>query len=195
MLIGQQNLVYYGGHNNIINSPNEMHINPSHSNIPVLQGSGGGLKGSSQVVTVPQTQLHKSNKIMNSYLKQGTVQQNPLEQQMFGKRLSTDQMMHDKDQMSMSIKKQGFHQRAETQLKNPQSNLLMGVSPQYENQKELMGGSSSNQFLVQPHQMGNTQIQFGSGKQYSIVLNPNQKFNNSKSQKSSTSRLINNGGS
>lgn len=62
-------------------------------------------------------------------------------------------------------------------------------------QQEIMGNNTSNHFYAQQpvnsQQLINTQVQFNHGKQLGIVLNPNQKFANSKSQKSSTSRLIN----
>jgi len=59
--------------------------------------------------------MHKSNKMMNNFLKQSTIQQP--EHPMHNKRLSTGNIQDPTD-LSFSMKKQSFHQRAETQLKN-----------------------------------------------------------------------------
>lgn len=47
-----------------------MHVNPSQSNIPILQGSAHSQAKGQPVMTVPQTMMHKSSKIMNNYIKQ-----------------------------------------------------------------------------------------------------------------------------
>ena len=62
---------------------------------------------------------------------------------MFNKRLSTDQIMLERDQLSFSMKKQTFHQRAETQLKNPNTPGLLPFAQHYEagKENETMGGS------------------------------------------------------
>lgn len=58
--------------------------------------------------------------------------------------------MIEKDAMNMSLKKQPYHHRAETQLKNPHSQQLMAFGPNYDPSKDdKIVNSNSNQFLVQ----------------------------------------------
>jgi hypothetical protein len=74
-----QNLIYYGQSKQSIHQPNDLNVHPSQGNIPMIQSMGSNHHSrevtKQQVVTVPQTMLHKSNKLMNNYLKQSTIQQ------------------------------------------------------------------------------------------------------------------------
>lgn len=141
--------------------------------------------------------LHKSNKLMNNYLKQNTIQQTgeQLNQQIFNKRLSTDQILEG-DNLSFSMKKQSFHQRAETQLKNPNNAGLLPFAQHYDQVKdsETIGGgsiqglgSASNSFLV----IGQHNNSLSNVISSHVSNTQGMKYNNGKNQKSSTSRLIN----
>lgn len=72
---GTTNLIYYGATQQ---SNNEMLQNAAgQAGIPLINANSGHHsreKSKQQVVTVPQTMLHKSNKLMNNYLKQSTIQ-------------------------------------------------------------------------------------------------------------------------
>lgn len=109
-----------------------------HQGIPVSQSKAGSSilsqqqikqmknivqTSSKQVVSVPKTMLHKSNKMMNNYLKQATIPQPEAQQhsQIQNKRMSTGTVVNnapsdfaEKDTLSFSMKKKNFHHRAET---------------------------------------------------------------------------------
>jgi hypothetical protein len=114
---------------------------------------------------------------------------------MFNKRLSTDQVI-ERENLSFSMKKQSFHQRAETQLKNPNGAGLLPFAQHYEQGKdaETIGGSSiqglgsaSNSFLV----IGQHNNSLSNVINSHVSNTQGLKYNNGKNQKSSTSRLIN----